>query len=321
MGAAIGTVVAGAPARSAAAAPVSRVSLDRVVAVVGDEIILMSQLARASARSPLMQEALATLPPSTPAEVVEARQREVEARVLDDLIDLELMKAEADRFELTANDDDVERALPNISAQYGLTVEELRAQVVASEEYATWAEYREDLRDQIVQYKVAQYLATWSVSDAQVREHYRKMTRDESAKVEVKQFVFAASSSEPEQRDKVLARAQAVVRRLRDGEDPDAIATALNYDTELARTISRGDVAPTLEDAIFAAKDNAVVGPLASGQGYVVFKVVGHQASAALSFDEAKARIRAQLEQEAIIKAEQELKRQLRAKAHIDIRL
>ena len=80
-------------------------------------------------------------------------------------------------------------------------------------------------------------------------------------------------------------------------------------------------MAPKLEDAAFAAKAGSVVGPLASGPGYVVFKVVEHVASAALSFEEAKDRIRAQLEQEAFIKAEQELKRQLRAKAHIDIRL
>ncbi len=310
------------PVPAEAAPPgAATITLDRVAAVVGEEIILLSQLQRAASRSPLLQEALATLPPSTPETVIEARRREVEARVLDELIDLELIKAEAERFELNATDDDVDRALPNVAAQYGLTVEELRAQVVASDEYATWSEYREDLRDQIIQYKVTQYLAQWSVSDAQVREHYRKMTRDESAKVDVRQFVFAAASAEREQRDRAFARAQAVVRRLRGGESPEDVAKAIKYDGELSRTVSRGDVAPGLEDAIFAAKDGATVGPLASGQGYVVFQVVGHQASAALSFDKAKERIRAQLEQEAIIKAEQELKRQLRAKAHIDIRL
>lgn len=318
--AAIALGVAGS-ATPADAEPSARIALDRVVAVVGDEIILMSELDRAVRRSPLLQEALATLPQSTPEEVVEARRREVEGRVLDDLIDLELVKAEASRFELTASDADVDRALPNVAAQYGLTVEELRAQVLASEEYSTWEEYREDLRDQIVQYKVTQYLATWSVSDAQVREHYRKMSKDESAKVEVRQFVFSAPSAEREQRDQAFARAQAVARRLKNGEEADKIAEAIGYDREVARTISRGEIAPALEDAIFAAKENGVVGPLGSGQGYVVFKIIEHQASVALSFEEAKARIRTQLEQEAIIKAEQELKRQLRAKAHIDIRL
>jgi parvulin-like peptidyl-prolyl isomerase len=87
------------------------------------------------------------------------------------------------------------------------------------------------------------------------------------------------------------------------------------------RAVARGDIAPALEDAIFSAKAGQVVGPLASGAGYAVFKVLEHQASAALSYEEAKDRIRDQLENEAFIKAQSDLRQQLRAKAHIDIRL
>ncbi len=102
---------------------------------------------------------------------------------------------------------------------------------------------------------------------------------------------------------------------------PEAVASELGIDDDLAKTIARGDVAPTLEDAVFAAKRGAVVGPLASGQGYVVYLVVEHVAGAALSFDQAKDRIRQQLEGEAFLKAEKELRAQLRAKAHVEVRL
>lgn len=308
------------PAASAAA-PSTRVPLDRVVAVVGDQIILGSELSRQTQRHPLMQEAMSQLPANASAELVEQKRRDVEAKVLDELIDLELLRAEARRFDLQVTEQDIDQALPNVAAQYGLTVAELQQQVEASEEYASWIEYREDLRDQIVQYRVAQMLATWSVSDAQVREHYRKMTRDESAKVRVEQLTFTATSAASEDRDRAFAQAQAVARRLRNGEEPSAVAAAIGYDRELDRTIGRGDIAPSLESSVFAAKVGEVVGPTASGQGYVVFKVVEHVESAALSFEEAKDRIREQLEQQAFYKAELELRRQLRAKAHIDIRL
>ena len=49
-----------APAR--AAAPGARMELDKVAAVVGDEIILFSELQRSAARHPLMQEGMASLP-------------------------------------------------------------------------------------------------------------------------------------------------------------------------------------------------------------------------------------------------------------------
>lgn len=305
-----------APARAPARAP-----LDKIVAVVDSEVVLMSELRRAADRHPLLLEALAQLPENATEDQKEQKRKDVEGRVLDELIDLALIRAEAERFEIGVTEDDVDRALPNFAAQYGLTVQELRKQVEASGEYESWAEYRADVKDQILQYKVPQYLATWSVSEAQVREHYRKMTRDERAKVEVEQFTFTASSQESEARDKAFARAQIVARRLRAGEEPTAVAESVGYGRDLERTIGRGDIAPSLEDAVFAAKEGGVVGPMGSGQGYVVFKIVRHQASAALGYDQAKDRIREQLEQEAFFKAEQEMRRRLRAKAHIDIRL
>jgi peptidyl-prolyl cis-trans isomerase SurA len=305
----------------AAASAAPRMVLDRVVAVVGDQIILHSELSRQTIRHPAYQEAMAELPQDASLELVDQKRGEVEALVLDELIDLELLRAEGRRFDMRVTEQDIDQAMPNVAAQYGLTVAELKQQVEASDEYASWAEYREDMRDQILQYRVTQMLATWSVSEAQVREHYRKMTRDESAKVKVHQFTFNAASAEAEDRDRAFANAQAVARRLRDGEEPEEVAKTITYGRETERTIGRGDIAPSLETSIFAAKPGEVVGPTASGQGYVVFEVVEQLESAALDYEAAKERIREQLEAQAFYKAEQDLRRQLRAKAHIDIRL
>jgi peptidyl-prolyl cis-trans isomerase SurA len=313
----------GAFARPAAAiaAPSGRVVLDRVVAVVGDQVVLESELLRQTLRHPRYQEVMSELPQNASAELVEQKRRDVESEVLDELIDLELLRAEGRKFEISVSEQDIDQALPNVAAQYGLTVAELKQQVEASEEYASWTEYREDMRDQILQYRVSQMLASWSVSEAQVREHYRKMTRDESAKVRVHQFTFAAASDKSEDRDRAFAQAQAVARQLREGKEPATVAEAIGYGKETERTIGRGDIAPSLESSIFDAKAGSVVGPTASGQGYVVFEVIEQLASAALDYEAAKDRIREQLEAQAFYKAEVELRRQLRAKAHIDIRL
>lgn len=306
---------------SSSAAPSSRVVLDRVVAVVGDQVVLESELSRQTVRHPRYQEVMSALPQNASAELVAQKRRDVESEVLDELIDLELLRAEGRRYEIRVTEQDIEQALPNVAAQYGLTVAELQQQVEASDEYASWIEYREDLRDQILQYRVSQMLASWSVSEAQVREHYRKMTRDESAKVRVHQFTFSAQSQSSEDRDRAFAQAQVAARRLRDGQEPATVAEAIGYGRETERTIGRGDIAPSLENPIFAAKASEVVGPTASGQGYVVFQIVEQLASAALDYESAKDRIREQLEAQAFYKAELELRRQLRAKAHIDIRL
>ena len=53
----------------------------------------------------------------------------------------------------------------------------------------------------------------------------------------------------------------------------------------------------------------------------MVFQVLQHLESGALDYETAKDRISQQLEAEAFIKAQNELRAQLRAKAHIDIRI
>jgi len=297
----------------------ARTSLDRIVAIVGDEIILASELERATLRHPMLQEAIAQLPANADRRILEQRRKDVEATVLDELVDLALLRAEARKFDIRVTDEDVSHAVSEHAQQLGLTVDQLRQQVEQVAEYGSWPEYLEELRDQLMQIKVPSYLITWSVSEAQVRERYRKLTRDESEKVKVIQFLFTPLSSESADRDTAFVAAQTWSHRLRDGtaadESPGGEASVEE------RTLGRGDIAPALEDAIFAANTNDVVGPLSSGQGYAVFKIVERQESAALSYEDAKERIHAQLENEAFLKARLEHQAQLRAKAHIDIRL
>jgi parvulin-like peptidyl-prolyl isomerase len=299
----------------------AREVLDRIAAVVNDEVILVSDVKREAKRGPEMQEAMSALPANATADQRERARAQAHVKVLDGLIDDLLLRAEAERFQVTATDDDVDRALVGVAQGYGMKVEELKAEVEAGDEWESWDEYREELRRQILAYRATHILSTWSVSDAQVREHYRKKTRDETARVDVERFVFTPRSQDSKARDQAFVRAQKVARRLRAGEASEKIAAELKYDLDLEHSIGRGQIAPALEDALFAAKKNQIVGPLASGQGYVVFKVTEHHASSALSYEEAKERIRAQLEQEAFVQASQQFKGQLRARAHIDIRL
>jgi peptidyl-prolyl cis-trans isomerase SurA len=318
----VSTAAIAAPAPAPRARPGSRMVLDRVVAVVNDEIVLLSELERATARHPLLREALSQLPANASQAQIDTQKRQVEVEVLDELIHLVLVRAEATKFDVKVSEQELQHALGNIAAQNGLTLDELKKQVEASEEFESWAEYSGELKEQLLGLRVSQMLATWSVSEAQIREYYRKMTKDESAKVVLEQFTFAPKSAERADRDKAFAQAQEAGRRLREGESGESLAKELGRDEqEWQRTVGRGDIAPALEDAVFAAKKGAVVGPLASGQGYVVYHVIELLESAALGYEQAKERIRDQLENEAYLKAETDLREQLRAKAHVDVRL
>lgn len=295
--------------------------LDRVAAVVDDEIVLLSEVDRGVRSSPQLAEAIQKLGQSATEQQIEQKLVEIRALVIDELVDTTLIRREAAKFQITASEADIQRYLQQLASGNGYkSVSELRQAVVASGDFGSWDEYRKDIRDQITVYKATSMLATWSVTEAQVREYYRKMARGEDARVEVDRFVFTPEGDDAAARDSAFVAAQTISRRLRDGEAGEAVASSIGQEG-VRRAIGRGEVAPSLEDAIFAARPGEVVGPLASGQGFVVFKVVRLRASEVLSYEKAKDAIRARLEAEAYEKSERDFREKLRSKAHIDIRL
>jgi peptidyl-prolyl cis-trans isomerase SurA len=297
------------------------VVLDHIVAVVNDDIVLQSEVAEAMQYDPRVREAQQLLGPNPTGQQIEQTMSEVGLKILDDLINRKLVLEEAKRFQIAVTDKDVDLYLSNLAKQNGMaSVADLKAAVEETGEFGSWNEYRAKTREDILWFQTQQILATWNVTDAQVREYYRKMSRGEDAKVEVVRFNFRPKTEEPKARDAAYALAKKTTRRLNSGESIEAIAADLEQESE-SRRIARGEIAPDLEDAIFAARKNEVLGPLSSGQGHVVFKVIEHHASDVVPFEQAKDKIREQLELEAQVKSVEELNEQLRAKAHIDIRV
>ena len=304
-----------------AGAKAEPIVLDKIVAVVNDDIVLNSEVDEAMRYDPRVREAQQQLGPNPTPQQVEQVLTDVRIKVLDDLINRRLILDEAKKFQIAVSEKDLDLYLNNLARQNQMeTVADLRAAVEETGEFGSWEEYKAKTREDILWFQTQQILATWSVTDAQVREYYRKMSRGEDAKVEVVRFVFRPQGDDPKARDAAYALAKKTVRRLNSGEAPDQIGVDLEMEVE-PRKISRGEIAPDQEDAIFAARRNEVVGPLRSGQGHVVFKIIEHHASDVVPYEKAKEKIREQLELEAQVKAVEELNEQLRAKAHIELRV
>ncbi len=295
--------------------------LDGIAAVVNDEIILLSELDDALAIDPRLEEAIKGLGPNPTAAKVALVTAEVRQKVLDDYIDRKLVLMEGARLGISPGQRELDAYLDRVAKGNEMgDVAGLRKAVEESGEYGTWEEYVGKLREDIVWYQTTQVLVNWSVSDAQVREQYRKLARGEDEKVEAFAFDFRPAKDDAPSRDRARALAESVVRRLQSGDDVGDVAVELNQADEPVR-IARGELPPTLEDALFAAKDGSIVGPLPSGQGFRVYKLVKHLASDVVPFEKAKEAIRAQLELEAEERARVDFYRTLRAKAHIEPRI
>lgn len=295
------------------------VILDRIVAVVGDDVILQSDLERWLMFDDEVALELAKIQNPSP-EQIERKLAELMPRALDNLIGRTLMLEQAGTFQVGATEQEVETYLQQLARGAKLAgIAELRAAVEQSGRYGTWTEYKNKLREDIILYKLQGMMLNVVVSDTQVLERYRELSKGEEAKIEVRRLVFHAGEDSDE-RDAVYKQAKAVVRRLSGGEAFDEVAASLGQSPE-EETLTRSSVSRPIGERLFEAETGDVVGPLRSGQGFVVFVVDEVIASDLLGFEDAKDRLRRVLEEEARQKALRDLYEQLRGRTHVDIRL
>jgi parvulin-like peptidyl-prolyl isomerase len=297
------------------------VVLDRIVAVVNDDIILDSDLDLWMMYDDRVLAELSQMQGQNASEEQMMRKlEELRPMGLDELVARKLMLAQAPTFQMTATEAEIESYLQNLARNAGLGgVPELKRAVEESLRYGTWAQYRAKLREDIILYKLLGMLLNVAVSDQQVLDRYRQLSKGEEARMEIRRLVFQATD-DPAERDAQLKNAKAMVRRLTQGEDVEAVAAELEQAAEIEE-VTRSSVSRPIGERLFAAVAGDVVGPLESGQGFVVFVVERVVTSDLLGFEEAKEPLRQQIYEEVRFKAEADLREQLRGRAHVDIRL
>jgi peptidyl-prolyl cis-trans isomerase SurA len=127
--------------------------IDRIVAVVEDDVILQSELNDAVAA---IQQQYANQPGQLPPIDVLRRQ------VLDRLVLMKLQLQRADDQGIRVSDSDVDQAVQAVAAQNKMTPDQLRAAVEQSG--MSYAAYRQQLHDQLVVQKLHENVVRSSVS-------------------------------------------------------------------------------------------------------------------------------------------------------------
>lgn len=134
-------------------------SIDGIVAVVNEDVILQSELERAMHNVRAQYAGREDLLP--PLEVLQKQ-------VLDRLVLVRLQVARAEQSGITVSDQEVDLAVANIAAQSGGTTEQLAAQLEA--DGLSMADFRNSLRDELLVQRLRQSFARSQIviSEAEV---------------------------------------------------------------------------------------------------------------------------------------------------------
>jgi parvulin-like peptidyl-prolyl isomerase len=303
------------------AAPARARVIDRVVAVVNDEIILESELEQFAA--PQYRG-----PDPSSSEGKKAWD-ELKRKALDALIDSKLMQAQAVELKLSVTPDEVDRAVEEVKRQNNLDdatfVAALKAQGYTMEAY------RKGLRKQILELKVVSTAvrSRVTISDDEVMAAYKQSERSlsQERQAHLRQILIAlpekATSEESDRRKAVAAK---VVELARGGTSFVELAKQYSDDESTKASggdlgfLAKGTLADALEDAVAAMEPGDVRGPIRTERGWLVLQLVERKAGDMKSFDEVKDQLKKQLYDEQVEKAQQSWLKELRKRAHIDVR-
>jgi peptidyl-prolyl cis-trans isomerase SurA len=305
---------------AAAVAHASRV-VERVVAVVNDEIILETELEQFAA--PQYRG-----PDPDSAEGKKAWD-ETKRKALDTLIDGKLVQQQASELKLSVTSEEVDRAVQQVKEQNHL--DDATFSEALKQQGFTMESYRKSLRKQILELKVINTAvrARVAVSDDEVRAYYKQNERTLSGdrQSHLRQILVAvpekASEADVARKKAVAAK---VVELARGGTKFVELAKQYSDDDSTKASggdlgwVGRGVLVDALEEAVTAMEPGDVRGPLKTDRGFVVLQLVERKSGDLKPFNEIKDQLRKQLYDQQVEKAQQSWFRELRKKAHVDVR-
>jgi peptidyl-prolyl cis-trans isomerase SurA len=313
-----------APRDRKAVKPGDRMSVDRVVAVVNDAIILSSELMRRVA--PLSSDLEGV---SDQAER-KRRKDKLKSQVLDEMINEELIVQAAAESKLDVAAKEVQNALEEIKKQNTLDDNQL-SEALRMQGY-TMAGYRHDVRRQILRMRAINMLVRprVTVTDDDVRGRYDAMSRRSAAVKRIKlRHILVGLPERPTEAQLAEAKRRAgdIIEKVRGGADFARLAASESADESTKYSggelgwIERGSIDTEWEVIVFAMNKGELRGPITGPRGLHVFQVTDLERNQQKPFAQMKEQLRNEIYRKEMERQTKLWIDELREKAHIQVKL
>jgi peptidyl-prolyl cis-trans isomerase SurA len=296
---------------------------DRIVAVVNDEVVTLSELNNAF--EPYQEKFDA----SYQGPDREKARAEAKLMLLNRMIEGVLMEQESRKTGIAVRDEEVTEAINDIQKQRKLTPDELRRAL--ARDGITLDAFRKDIRNQINRMKLIRrdIKSRVAVTDEEIGEFYRKRREDYEGKevVRIKQIVLLLPKDvDPAAKGKLQADAENIQKRLIDGEPFDRLSAKYSQGPAAAEGgdvgfIERGMIHSEVEDIAFGLPLNQISGVIESSVGFHIIQVIDRRGAGLKAIESVREEIREKIDREKMEKKYGEWVEELRKKSHIEIKL
>jgi peptidyl-prolyl cis-trans isomerase SurA len=268
--------------------------VEAVVVRVGDRIVTSTQYQK-RLRDAITEIEQTVAPAERPARIEALR-----LNLTNDLINELLIRDRADRLGLTVSENEVKEAINRLKGQYGISTD-AQFENSLKQSGLTRAEMEVRLRETLITNKVfARELRNRSeMTDRELREkydrekdNYRLPERARLREIVILKPETAVSADLARRRAEDLAlQAKAA------GADFAQIATTASESATKERggelgEVTRGELIPDLDRAVFNAQSGAVIGPIETKSAWHIVKVEQRLPSEVPAFESVKERLR-----------------------------
>jgi peptidyl-prolyl cis-trans isomerase SurA len=298
--------------------------VDRIVAKVGDQVVLMSELQQKAAQT------VAELRKRASGNVPSLDDPRLLNDLLQSMVDELLMVKRAEELALKVEQEDIDRAVDEVKSENQISSDE-ELDTALRREGMTLQKYRDYVSRQLLLMKVQrnELMPKIRLTDADVASFYESH-RDDFAVPETIHarhiLVRVPKEATPEEESALYAKAEQIKSRIASPEDFVREASAGAQGTVAVEggdlgEITKGEMIPELEAVVFALPVGTVSQPVRSPFGYHLLMVESKVDAHTKPLAEVEGRIRSRLMQERIEAAAKGWLEDLRRTTFVEIML
>ncbi|MCF8110639.1 MAG: SurA N-terminal domain-containing protein [Desulfobacteraceae bacterium] len=254
----------------------ARQVVDRVVAVVNDDVIRLREMEKALEPVKQQLESRGLYGEEFDEQLYKAREQ-----ILDELINQKLADQQVEEAGISVSGSDVENAIERIKQRNNYTDEDLR--MALQMQAMTIEEYRAEIRKQILRSRLVnrKIKASIVVTDEEIRRYYEANPEEFGGEVRYELRNILLKHPQPEEeaaKDEIFDRMEFITAQLKEGESFERLAKesseAPNASDggELGR-FGLEDLAPSIKSAIKDMEEGEFSGVVETEQGFQIFYV------------------------------------------------
>lgn len=297
-------------------APARAGVVDRVAAVVNDDVVTLSEVYELGAD--FIEQQAAT-----------GGRRKAELEVLDSLIQRSLIRQEVDRLGIDVTDVDLDRAIDDVASRNQLDRDTLRVEVEKTG--MSWTQYRDELRESLRQQQFTSYLVQTriTVDEDELRDMYRRALAEKPAQlvVELGAFMLAwPEGADGAVQQAVFEAAGAAAARVAGGQDFATVAAEVDPTNFGARggvmgSYKQGELVAQLDGPAFSTPVGQCSEPIVTDRGVFVLYPFSRQEVPPPSFEEMKEELQNRLYSDRIEDETEQWVQAARRQASVQVKL